>query len=132
MSSTTSDLISQLNPTPEERLLLICARLELAQNQRDELVALLAGLLDWEQVLHKAQWHDLTALVFHHLRRLENWSQVPAEARGQLKATYVGNVARNLYFQVELRKALEALKAQEKGSRESAESGNSPRPTNGS
>ena len=113
MSSTTSDLISQLNPTPEERLLVICARLELAQNQRDELIALLAGLLDWEQVLHKAQWHDLAALVFHHLRGLDNRNQIPAQAMGQLKATYVANVARNLYFQAELRRALEVLKTQE-------------------
>ena len=78
MSSTTSDLISQLNPTREEKLLVICARLELTQTQLDELVALLAGPLDWEQVLYKAEWHDLSPLVFHHQRGLDNRNQVPA------------------------------------------------------
>lgn len=98
--------------TPEERLIVICARLCLDQSQRDELTALLAGQLRWDQVLYKSQWHKLTALLYRHLNREDSRGRVPVEVMDQLKQTYLSNVARNLYFQDELRRALDALKAQ--------------------
>jgi len=107
--SQQSDLVASLKLTPEEKLLILCARLSLAHDQRDELTSLLLGPLDWDQVVYKSQWHSLTGLVFHHLHRLEQWSLVPPGAKEQLKAAYLANIARNLYFQEELRKALEGL-----------------------
>lgn len=109
--------ILKLNLSPEERLLVICARLSLTEEQREELNTLLAGTngrspLQWDQVVYKAQWHDLAPLVYHHLRHLDNRNCIPAEAADQLKASYLANVARNLFFQAELRRALVALREQ--------------------
>ena len=111
--SQQRDLVASLNLTPEERLLIICARLNLDQEQRDALNSLLLGPLNWDQVLYKSQWHNITALVYHHVHPLEASVRVPPEAMDQLKATYLANVARNIYYQAELRGALNALTAQD-------------------
>lgn len=108
-----NDLLSSLNLSPEERLLVICARLCLDQAQRDELNSLLAGPLRWDQVLYKSQWHQLSALLYRHINHEGSRGRVPAEAMDELKGMYLANLARNLYFQPELRKALEALREQD-------------------
>lgn len=105
-------LLQQLDLSPEERLLILCARLKLTSQQRDELNSLVAGPMDWERVAYKARWH-LFPLLFHHLRDLENKDLVPADTMEWLKGTYVTNVARSLFFRNELRKVLEVLQSRE-------------------
>lgn len=103
-------LLERLDLSPEERLLILCARLRLTPEQRDELEALVAGPLSWELIVHKVRWH-LFSLLFQHLRGLENRDKVPAEVMDWLKNSYVTNVARSLFFQNELRQVLEALRS---------------------
>ena len=112
-SASQKGLLDRLNLTPEERLLVLCARLNLDQDQQRELNGLLAGRLDWDQVLHKSQGHQLSALLQRHLASQGCRDHIPAEVRDQFKAAYLANVAKNLYSLAELRKALEALQAQD-------------------
>ena len=102
-------LLERLDLSPEERLLILCARLRLTPEQRDELETLAAAPLSWEQVVHKVRWH-LFPLLFHHLQDLENRDKVPTEVMDWLKNSYVTNVARSLFFQNELRQVLEVLR----------------------
>lgn len=99
--------------TAEERLLVACARCTLGPEQRQELEALVANrrghALRWDQVWHKAQWYNLTPLVYHHLSQLENRHRVPAPFMDRFKAAYRDNGVMNLFFQAELRKVLQAL-----------------------
>ena len=105
-------LVDSLNLPPEERVLILCARLHLSQDQIDELSSILVGPLDWDRVMYKSYGHKLTALLYRHLKDPENGEAVPTSVMAQLRATYLGNVAKNLCFQTELRSALDALRAQ--------------------
>ena len=105
-------LLDRLNLSPENRLLVLCARLDLTPDQRDQVETLLQGApLDWDQVVHKVRWH-LFPLVFRHLQGMENKGKVPAEIMVWLKAAYVTNAARSIYFRQELNKVLEKLRAE--------------------
>ena len=105
------NLLSQLGLSPEERLLLLCTRLHQTSSQRDELNTLIDPLLRWENVLFKAQWQGVTALVFHHLSKIERWNLVPDEVKDQLRAVHLANGARNSQGQWELAKVLDGLAA---------------------
>lgn len=111
-AQTINHLLPRLKLSLEEKLLLVCARLHLEQCQRDELAALIESPVNWDQLLYKARWHNLTPLVFHHLRSLENRDHIPPEVMGQFKAAYLGNVVVNLHLQAELGRAQEALGAE--------------------
>jgi hypothetical protein len=110
---TVSHLLLKLNLSPEERLLIACARRCLPPVQRNGLNTLVASPLRWDRVVYQAQWYGITALVFHHLRGLESRDMVPAQAMGQLKATYLANWAKNTHSRAELRRVLDVLKEQE-------------------
>ena len=105
------NLLSKLNLTPEERLLLLCARLKLNDSQRDEMVELVESVPRWDLVLYKAHWHQLSPLMFHHFLDLDAEPGVPDWIMEQLKATYQFNGIRNLHFQGELQTVLNALEA---------------------
>jgi hypothetical protein len=110
--ATGGSFLEKLDFSPEERLLLTCARLRLSQGQQEELAGLVAGSLDWEQLLHKAWWHNITPLVFHHLMEMEHQGQVPPEVMARLKSAYLRHVVINLHFQSQLRQVQDVLEAQ--------------------
>jgi hypothetical protein len=105
-----SQLLSNLNLSPEERLLVLCARLNLNEEQRAELNALVSASPDWEELMNRVQW-QMSIMVFHHLRTLDRPELVPARVMDWFKSSYLSNVGRNLFFQAELRKVLETLTA---------------------
>lgn len=107
----SANLLSKLNLSPEERLLLLCARLKLNDSQRDELVELVQGAPRWDQVLYKAHWHQLSPLMYHHLRDIDAAPGVPDWIMEQLEAAYKLNAIRNLHFHGELQTVLNALEA---------------------
>jgi hypothetical protein len=110
MPPAASELVSM---SPEERLLVACARCTLSPDQHQELETLVGNrrgrALRWDQVWHKAQWYNLTPLVYHHLSQLENRRCIPAPTMDKFKAAYRDNTVMNLFFQAELRKVVEAL-----------------------
>ncbi len=95
-----------LQVTKEEGLLLRCARIALSPEDSERTTELLRGPLDWEAVAEKAEWHRLSGLLFHHLRREPYSRSVPPAILKQLSSRYHYNVARYLYQKVELRKVL--------------------------
>jgi len=103
-------LLSSLDLSPEERLLVLCARLNLDEEQRAELNTLVEGDLNWELVMDRVQW-QMATMIFHHLRSLDNPKVVPAKVTDWFKSAYLSNVGRNLFFQAELKKILDALTA---------------------
>lgn len=93
----------------EEQLLVHCARLELSQERQLRLKLLLQEKLSWKEVLHKAQWYRVSALLFHHLRHVSQECNVPSWVMGKLQAVYIQNAARNLYLRSELGRVLKAF-----------------------
>lgn len=79
-------------PSPEMRVLLACARLDLRPEDRAGIGAALGEGLDWPVLLGLARWHGLTPLVHRHLcgefaagvpraAALELWGEAEAIAR---------------------------------------------------
>ncbi len=96
----------------EYQLLLCCSRTALAGTYSSAVGKLLDGHLDWPLVLELASWHRLSGLLFHALRQEEFNKHVPQWVMQELEEVYYGNFARNLYYQAELGKALQALQAE--------------------
>lgn len=69
----------------EERLLLVCARIELGDAHREEAHELIGGELDWQRLVRLAVRHGIPNLVFHHLRGLGAETTVPAALWQQLE-----------------------------------------------
>ena len=97
--------------SPEQRLLLLSARLEFEGKHEVQFREVLqAPNLDWEEVLHNAQWHRLSGLILHHIRGNDFADLVPAWALQELKAVYVQNTVKNIYLRSEFRKVLGSIK----------------------
>ena len=86
-------LVDQFGLSAEERVLVLCSRLNLDLVQRNELEALVSGPLHWDRIIYKVRWH-LFPLLFRHLQQLEDKEAVPAEVMDWLKTAYVTNVGR--------------------------------------
>lgn len=98
--------------SPEDRLILLCARLKLSSDQRARLERTLQeGKLRWEEVLLRTECYRVSALLFHHLRSLEDRSLVPEWAMESLKAVYVHNAVRNSYLRSKLHEVIRTLSA---------------------
>lgn len=94
--------------SPEERLLLLCARRTMAAAQQAQARALATGPLDWAALVQKAAWHRLSALLRHHLRAMDGVA-IPAAASQALDEVYRLNLARSLSQRAELGRLLDAL-----------------------
>src|SRR5947209_15891281 len=92
----------------ESEVLLLCARAELGQDQREQLRTLVAGCLDWDYFYRLARRHSLVPLVFFQLNKLAA-ELVPSEALAQCRRDYQENAARNVLLTDELVSALRAL-----------------------
>jgi hypothetical protein len=83
--------------SPEDRLLLIFARVSLDDHAREEMKRTIGTGVNWEKVLSKSRREGVDALLYTHLRDLEGvTSQVPQAILAHLKAGYQGNLARNI------------------------------------
>ena len=92
----------------ESEVLLLCARAELGQDQREQLRTLVAGCFDWDYFYRLARRHSLVPLVFFQLNKLAA-ELVPSEALAQFRKDYQENAARNVLLADELVSALRAL-----------------------
>ena len=94
--------------SPEERLLVACARGELDEAARAELQSALGAGVDWGSALAGAERHGLKPLLHRHL------SSVPAVPRPvlvELWAAYEQGVRRNRAMAIELARILDALES---------------------
>ncbi|MEI7827549.1 MAG: nucleotidyltransferase family protein, partial [Euryarchaeota archaeon] len=91
--------------TPEEELLLCCARTRLEPPTAARVCELLEGGVDWNRLIILARQHFVTQLFYWHLReRVQNVA--PAAFTQELQRDFRANVDRNLYLASELLRLL--------------------------
>jgi hypothetical protein len=93
---------------PENEVLLLCARHELAPEQVARLRELTTGNLDWDYLYKLARRHSLVPIVFSQLDSSVKDS-VPPDELQRFRKNYQENAARNLIFADELTSVLKAL-----------------------
>ena len=92
----------------EAQMLLLLARGELGEVERQRARALLAAGLDWARLLRLANAHEVDPLVCRSLQRL-GARGIPDEARDALEATWRSTAARNTLLARELARVLHLL-----------------------
>ena len=96
--------------SPEVELLLLCARVELSEDERRRISALVESGLDWDAVVDGALRHALVPLVHLHLGALQT-PALPADAAVRLRALAQRMAALNSYLVGELRDLLTEFSA---------------------
>ena len=103
--------------SPEDRLLLCCARTEMDEGTVEEVWELLDGELDWAYLLAAAIRHAIPQLLYHNL--LAQGTAISAEravppgvrlALSRLEQMYYANALRHLRFSRALEEVLRAFK----------------------
>lgn len=97
--------------TPEEELLLNCARVHLPPAHAARVRALAHDGPDWEALLRLAERHKLLPLLHRHLAAAER-DEVPESVRRTLRARSVANGAGMLWLAGELARLLRRLEAE--------------------
>jgi hypothetical protein len=96
--------------TPEETLLIACARRELDPLACVRIATAVAGDLDWRRVLFLAARHRLMPLLHWHLSH-EVPDAVPGDVADALRRGFERNAARSLYLMGELRQIMALFEA---------------------
>ena len=102
-----------MNMSPEEQLLLCCARTKLSKNNQDKIRKLVSNGLDWDYFLQMVKAHGLAPLLYYHLHRIDHNHRIPQLIMDQLHTIYYSNLARNLLLYNESSLVLKSFK--EKG-----------------
>ncbi|MCH7971190.1 MAG: nucleotidyltransferase family protein [Chloroflexi bacterium] len=98
-----------LKLSPEDQLLVVCARPELSDLYVERAVAIASGQLDWEQVVEGARWHKLEGLLYRHVTRTKLGDLVPEPVRAELHGMYRHTTAKQIFFRSELSSILTAF-----------------------
>jgi len=96
--------------SPEDRLLLCCARAEMDKGAIEEVWELLGGELDWAYLLAGAVRHAVPQLLYHNLKAMGAERAVPPGVLGRLERMYYANALRHLRFSQALEEVLAAFK----------------------
>lgn len=81
----------------ERRLLLLCARLRLDEQTRQEVEGIVGDGVNWDVILERSRAEGIHALLYTHLKGLEDVrARVPTAILAHLEASYRGNWARNV------------------------------------
>ena len=94
----------------ESSALLLCARADLTNGEREQLQTLVAHEFDWDYFYCLARRHSLVPLVYRQLEALMR-AQVPGAVFQRFRRDYQENAARNLIFVDELMALLDGLEA---------------------
>ncbi|HEY9285601.1 MAG TPA: nucleotidyltransferase family protein, partial [Pyrinomonadaceae bacterium] len=97
-------------PSAEVELLLLCARVEPGEGERQRISELIRGGLDWNAVVDGALRHALVPLVHLHLSA-PSTPALPADAAARLRALAQRMAALNSYLAGELRDLLKEFSA---------------------
>ena len=92
----------------ESAALLLCARPDLGNAERERLQTLIANEFDWDYFYRLARRHSLIPIVYRQLDLLVK-DQLPGEVGKRFKKDYQENAARNLIFVDELTVLLDRL-----------------------
>jgi len=83
--------------SPEDRLLLLCARVSLNDQAREEIERVIGAGPNWEMILSRSRTEGVDALLYMHLRELERIKpQIPHTILARMKTSYQRHWARNL------------------------------------
>ena len=91
-----------INLSPEDTLLVHCARLAISDERHDAIINLLKEKLDWALLMQKAVWHRLPLLLSRHLSSPGLSTFVPETVRETLKNLRYQRLVRNMILQDEL------------------------------
>src|SRR3954462_578434 len=100
-----------MNPlAPQQRALLCCARVQLDEDSRRELSALLRAGLDLHALAQSARWHGLSAMVCRHVQDVAGSEASASAGLAQLRADTQSDVVKSLALASELVEVLHALR----------------------
>lgn len=108
MPQTPSDH-SWLQLSPENRILLATADVEMRDDDLNEIDSLISAGIDWELLVESAGQQRLTGLLHHHLSGNDLISEVPQFAMNELNSAHLFLVAKGAYFDKEIKSLLRAL-----------------------
>ncbi len=74
--------------SPDDRLLLLCSRIDLPPGQREALRRIASGQIDWDLLLRRAGRHGVLPLVYRHLQGLRAEISLPVSAWNGLEAAF--------------------------------------------
>ena len=98
-----------LSLSPEDRLILYCARTRMNEATQHEVIQLLNNRLDWDFILNGTTRHGISPLLYRKLRKINAGNDVPAEVMTELMERYYNNIDRNIRIYNELSKVLKAF-----------------------
>ena len=96
--------------SPEDRLLLCCAKTEMDEGTAKATWELLSSELDWAYLLAAATRHAIPQLLYHHLKAIGAERTVPPAVLSRLERMYYANALRHLRFTQALEEVLVAFK----------------------
>lgn len=99
-----------LKLSPENRLLLYCARTRVPEHMVADLNDLLTRGLDWAYITDAAFTRNIAQLLYDNLKNLGNLRLIPPEVMEDLKGAYHANIARNMFLYAELRNMVDAFR----------------------
>ena len=95
--------------SPEDTVLLSCARKGMDKATSQKVKAVLNSGLDWTYIIETALQHGIAPLLYYNLSELAD-ERVPEKVVEYLRKLYNGNVARNILVYDALSKVLKAFK----------------------
>lgn len=99
-------MLSELNLTPEDELILHCSCTTMDTNTEDRVKELINNGINWDQVLHKASIHGLKPLLYFNLKN--NQDQIPLDM-SILNEHFLDNGRKNLLFWGELLRVIKVF-----------------------
>ncbi|MHB1464023.1 MAG: nucleotidyltransferase domain-containing protein [Thermoleophilia bacterium] len=97
--------------SPEWRLLILTAALQLDESKAATLRRLLAGGIDWDLLLYHASFHGTTGLIYRNLVKLDEEGLVQPEIWERLKSTYLMTAALSMQQMANFKSVAEELAA---------------------
>lgn len=98
---------SNINIEPEEKLILLCARTQIDEEIKLQILKLIGSGINWQQFFYKASFHGLLSLIYFNLSKFSD--QIPVSLI-LLKEYFMNNSHKNLLFYGRLLELLKIFK----------------------
>lgn len=108
MSSVPGELLG-LTLSPEDQLLVVCARQNLDADNLARVDSLFRQSIDWVRIIDAAAWHKLLGFFYRHLSAQSISDLVPKHILDQLRDHYRYTGVKQMYFRSELGRILAAM-----------------------
>lgn len=95
----------------EHKLILLCSRQNLNEEDTKEILSLLTCPLDWNKIVTLSQKNEILPLIYQSLKQINALSSIPDTARKILEDAYYINLNRNLRFLREIGQLIEKFES---------------------